>query len=244
MSISASAIVRTSALASPALSSSSSSSPFKGSSSKKRANDLLRNYYGLGDLASASPTARLDPDSSVGFDAQAAFQAMLQEKTLTQLLKSESDLLTEIRELDGERQSLVYNHHHELVSATETIGKMKEKADALTPSLTSLRSSLRDISQSLQEIQEPVKATRLGPSLEASTDTTEIEKIVSLAVELPGRLKDTIILEGEVKGLEKARGLWGSMEAVLATWDEAGIPGAKDIINDCRHVLREAQQRK
>lgn len=30
---------------------------------------------------------------------------------------------TEIRELDGERQSLVYNHHHELIEASDTIRK-------------------------------------------------------------------------------------------------------------------------
>ncbi len=28
---------------------------------------------------------------------------------------------TEIRELDSERQSLVYNHHHELIAASDTI---------------------------------------------------------------------------------------------------------------------------
>jgi hypothetical protein len=27
----------------------------------------------------------------------------------------------EMRQLDGERQSLVYNHHHELIDATDTI---------------------------------------------------------------------------------------------------------------------------
>lgn len=54
------------------------------------------------------------------------------------LLKRENDLLTgkysfaqnwasfvksgiEIRELDSERQSLVYNHHHELIAASDTI---------------------------------------------------------------------------------------------------------------------------
>jgi hypothetical protein len=95
--------------------------------SKRKANDLLRNYYGLGEAASipasSSSSNRLDVDSD-NFDAQLAFQVLLQEKGLSQLLKHESDLLTEIRELDGERQSLVYNHHHELVSATETIGKV------------------------------------------------------------------------------------------------------------------------
>lgn len=29
-----------------------------------------------------------------------------------------------MRELDGERQSLVYNHHHELIEASDTIKKV------------------------------------------------------------------------------------------------------------------------
>ena len=33
-------------------------------------------------------------------------------------------LVIEIRELDGERQSLVYNHHHELIEASDTIRKV------------------------------------------------------------------------------------------------------------------------
>jgi vacuolar protein sorting-associated protein 51 len=33
----------------------------------------------------------------------------------------DAEPLTEIRELDGERQSLVYNHHHELIAASDTI---------------------------------------------------------------------------------------------------------------------------
>jgi hypothetical protein len=65
--------------------------------------------------------------------------------SLPELLKRENELLTgthtfhrtesdadrtlrltstEIRELDGERQSLVYNHHHELIDASDTIKKV------------------------------------------------------------------------------------------------------------------------
>ena len=32
-----------------------------------------------------------------------------------------SDVAIEIRQLDSERQSLVYNHHHELIAANDTI---------------------------------------------------------------------------------------------------------------------------
>lgn len=130
---------------------------------------------------------------------------------------------------------------------------MKDQADALTPTLASLRSSLRDISLSLQEVHvEPNETNKSSASVQqlasgrhssGPLNSMQIQKIISSAVELPERLKDIILLESE-SGLEKARGLWGSMEAVLATWDEAGIPGAKDIMNECRHVLREAQHQR
>ena len=32
---------------------------------------------------------------------------------------------TEIRQLDSERQSLVYNHHHELIAASDTIAAVR-----------------------------------------------------------------------------------------------------------------------
>lgn len=32
----------------------------------------------------------------------------------------------EIRQLDGERQSLVYNHHHELIAASDTISAVRQ----------------------------------------------------------------------------------------------------------------------
>lgn len=32
----------------------------------------------------------------------------------------------DIRELDSERQSLVYNHHHELIAASDTIAAVRQ----------------------------------------------------------------------------------------------------------------------
>lgn len=41
------------------------------------------------------------------------------------MLKKENETLTEIKELDSERQALVYNHHHELIDASDTIKKVQ-----------------------------------------------------------------------------------------------------------------------
>jgi hypothetical protein len=41
------------------------------------------------------------------------------------------DCIAEIRQLDSDRQSLVYNHHHELIAASDTIGAVSQAAQRL-----------------------------------------------------------------------------------------------------------------
>jgi hypothetical protein len=38
------------------------------------------------------------------------------------------NFIAEIRQLDSDRQSLVYNHHHELIAASDTIGAVSQVA--------------------------------------------------------------------------------------------------------------------
>ena len=76
-------------------------------------------------------------DSSA-FDAKSYYEQLITTSSLPALLKRENELLAgmsslpliritlivslaEIRQLDGERQSLVYNRHHELIAAGDTI---------------------------------------------------------------------------------------------------------------------------
>lgn len=78
---------------------------------------------------------------STAFDAKSYYEQLITTSTLPALLKRENELLSgksrllcdctqqvlkatfnaEIRQLDSDRQSLVYNHHHELIAASDTI---------------------------------------------------------------------------------------------------------------------------
>ncbi|KAI5114871.1 hypothetical protein M0805_000538, partial [Coniferiporia weirii] len=87
-------------------------------SSKGRARDLLRKHYGLGvgpPPPLSGPGKPLDPMDidSPAFDAKSYYEQLITTSSLSTLMKKENELLSEIRHLDSERQSLVYNHHHE-----------------------------------------------------------------------------------------------------------------------------------
>ncbi|KAF8656260.1 hypothetical protein AX16_002696 [Volvariella volvacea WC 439] len=127
---------------------------------KARARDLLRKHYGLGVGPPPASGKANDPMSldSFTFDARSYYEQLITTSTLPALLKRENDLLTEIRELDSERQSLVYNHHHELIAASDTIAAMKTRAEGLDADLDLLKAAFSEISRLAAEVS--VEKTR------------------------------------------------------------------------------------
>ncbi|TEB25181.1 hypothetical protein FA13DRAFT_1189280 [Coprinellus micaceus] len=127
-----------------------------GGAGKTRARDLLRKHYGLGvgpppAREKSSPDDPMDLNSAA-FDAKSYYEQLITTSSLPTLLKRENELVSEIRQLDSERQSLVYNHHHELIAASDTIGAMKAHAESLDADLDLLRAAFSDISRLCNEV--------------------------------------------------------------------------------------------
>ncbi|GAA5820503.1 hypothetical protein JCM3770_002277 [Rhodotorula araucariae] len=146
--------------------------------SERRRRTRLRDYYGLAAPPAARDGDAGDLDAPDPFDPDSYFRSLSSTASLPDLLKREIDLLNEIRELDGERQSLVYNHHHELIDASDTIRKMKGRAEALDTSLDSLKTSFQSISQLSASLAPPVASSpprsppRRAPSVPAQAPQT------------------------------------------------------------------------
>ena len=67
-------------------------------------------------------------------------------------------LVVEIRQLDGERQSLVYNHHHELIAASDTIravgpGLQGRRGKNLTPIHSQMKSRAESLDADLDKLK-------------------------------------------------------------------------------------------
>lgn len=161
------------------------------------------------------------------------------------LLSTANELISEIRELDGERQSLVYNHHHELVEASETIDKMNHSSLKLDGTLSQLQDSLASISQlstALTSARPPerTQASDHPPSLIRHDD---MQSKFEGGMHLSALLSLPTVLKGLLSAESKAAAdqLWGQWEPALRSFEEAGIQGAKQIGNECRDVLRNAK---
>ncbi|TFK40160.1 Vps51/Vps67-domain-containing protein [Crucibulum laeve] len=129
---------------------------------KARARDLLRKHYGLG-VGPPPPSSKISADpmnlNSPAFDAKSYYEQLITTSSLPALLKRENELLTEIRQLDSERQSLVYNHHHELIAASDTIATMKTRAESLDADLDLLKAAFSEISRLAAEVSTEQNST-------------------------------------------------------------------------------------
>jgi hypothetical protein len=115
-----------------------------GNAPGRRNRTALRDYYGLRNPSTADASSPTDvsrsssvepsgpqiPPSALasldreGFDAGSHVRQVLENEPLQSLLALENELVSEIRNLDGERKALVYDNYSKLISATDTIKKV------------------------------------------------------------------------------------------------------------------------
>ena len=76
------------------------------------------------DPSQFSPSHLGPTFDSADFNPKDYVRQLLQTSSLQTLLKTESALISEVRQLDGERKALVYDNYSKLIGATEMIGSM------------------------------------------------------------------------------------------------------------------------
>ncbi|CAH7686218.1 Vps51/Vps67-domain-containing protein [Phakopsora pachyrhizi] len=210
---------------------------------------------------------------SPDFDPNAYFKKLIKDSSLKSLISTANGVISDIRELDGERQNLVYNHHHELVEASETIGKMKANAEKLDVTLDQLQNSFSSISQLLTTISSSKHEERrpevdLKEEVDDDDDDDEImtrgtkgsddgpksngsgqnrqKGAFRPELHLFALMNLPIVLRGLMRAEDRgsADQLWGKWEPSLRCFEEVGVRGVKEIGNECREALRNSNSQR
>uniref|UniRef100_A0A8C0XE96 Vacuolar protein sorting-associated protein 51 homolog n=1 Tax=Castor canadensis TaxID=51338 RepID=A0A8C0XE96_CASCN len=90
---------------------------------RRKAHGMLKLYYGLSEGEAAGRPAGsdpLDPTDLNGahFDPEVYLDKLRRECPLAQLMDSETDMVRQIRALDSDMQTLVYENYNKFISAT------------------------------------------------------------------------------------------------------------------------------
>ncbi|CAK7222216.1 hypothetical protein SBRCBS47491_004790 [Sporothrix bragantina] len=221
-----------------------------GGGAARRNRAALREYYNLKKTAPGTPTLEVteafdDSDAAMhtnnllansevapsamdapNFDADAFVHKALQESSLEDLLRTYTRVLGETRALDAEKKSLVYDNYSRLITATETIRKMRATMDPLNPMASTLDPAIAHIYNQAKALRDAMRDTVPAPEKnEPSTeDTAARERTRKLAVtvlQTPEKLRQ-LVQEGRT---EEAEAAWQRPRQLLEAWREQGVGG-------------------
>ncbi|KAI4099343.1 MAG: hypothetical protein LQ339_006018 [Xanthoria mediterranea] len=219
----------------------------------RRNKNALRDYYGLKAAAApADATTSNGPQREAaepaleitrgefdtpGFDAEAYVRDTLARESLQGLLKIESGLINDIRALDGEKKALVYDNYSKLITATDTIRRMRTNMDPLTPTTSTLTPAIAHIAETAASLAASLQDRNArdygagGPDDEAMRKKERQRQTVRWVLGAPDRLKR--LVEGD--RIEEATKDWEEVQKLLQKWN--GVQGVDEVRQQCLSIM-------
>ena len=129
----------------------------------------------------------------VQFDVDGFLGKMYAELPLPQLVAKEKKYAQEIKSLDSEMQTLVYENYNKFISATDTIRKMKSQVDGMEEEMARLVENMSTISNLSAGITDTLSERR--QRICKLSDSHSLLKKLQFLFELPARLKQCVDME-------------------------------------------------
>ncbi|CAG5877346.1 unnamed protein product [Menidia menidia] len=204
---------------------------------RRRVHGMLKLYYGLNEEGKATEEPQsLDPCDINGphFDPEHYLNKLRRECSLAELMDQETCMVKQIRALDSDMQTLVYENYNKFISATDTIRKMKndfkkmeDEMDCLTTNMEAITDFSARISGTLQD--QHTQITKL------SGVHTLLRKLQFL-FELPARLNKCLELQAYAQAVNSHR----HARCVLQQYSH--LPSFKGIQDDCHAIMDKLAQ--
>uniref|UniRef100_A0A674AMV6 Vacuolar protein sorting-associated protein 51 homolog n=1 Tax=Salmo trutta TaxID=8032 RepID=A0A674AMV6_SALTR len=207
------------------------------SARKRRVHGMLKLYYGLNEEGKTVDQAEsMNPCDINGthFDPEVYLNKLRKECSLGELMDQESCMVKQIRSLDSDMQTLVYENYNKFISATDTIRKMKndfkkmeDEMDCLSTNMAAITEFSAHISGTLQD--QHAQITKL------SGVHTLLRKLQFL-FELPARLNKCLELQAYSQAVSSHR----RAHCVLQQYSH--MPSFRGIQDDCHAIMDKLAQ--
>jgi hypothetical protein len=159
-----------------------------------------------------------------------------------------ANIATEIRNLDSDRKSLVYDNYSKLLSATSTIRRMRGNMDPLAPTTHTLGPAISYIAETAASLSSSLhdshqsKGEGLGISIRVEQDEGEKaqatkkrkqKETVKWVLDTPRRLRKMIDQDQD----EEAEKEWEEVSRILDKWKD--VPGVRELREQCESIMEE-----
>uniref|UniRef100_A0A1I8JE68 Vacuolar protein sorting-associated protein 51 homolog n=1 Tax=Macrostomum lignano TaxID=282301 RepID=A0A1I8JE68_9PLAT len=165
---------------------------FQAEPDRSSRNSRLRSFYQQGQVESDAASVGLNVDpcdiDGAGFDPEVYLSKLLQEQPLTSLMAKEQQMVDQIRQLDSDMQTLVYDNYSKFISATDTIRKMKSDFHRMEQEMNNLAESVSAMSQQAADVRQHVGGKRA--ELKRLAGVSALLHKLQYLLDLPARLTE------------------------------------------------------
>ncbi|XP_061608692.1 vacuolar protein sorting-associated protein 51 homolog isoform X2 [Phyllopteryx taeniolatus] len=204
---------------------------------KRKVHGMLKLYYGLNEEGKADEKPQsLDPCDINGphFDPEDYLNKLRRECSLAELMDQETCMVKQIRSLDSDMQTLVYENYNKFISATDTIRKMKndfkkmeDEMDCLSANMAAITDFSARISGTLED--QHAQITKLS-------GVHALLRKLQFLFELPARLNKCLELQAYAQAVSSHR----RARCVLQQYSH--LPSFKGIQDDCHAIMEKLAQ--
>lgn len=132
---------------------------------RRRRRVILQNFYGAAEAEQEKQVAAPDPASidHGAFDPDRYFERLLRSQGVRRLLKTDQSMLRDIKKLDSDMKTLVYENYNKFISATDTIRDMKTNVENMEEEMQRLTANMDTITLVSDNITATLAPRRYPP---------------------------------------------------------------------------------
>ncbi|TPX57633.1 hypothetical protein PhCBS80983_g03697 [Powellomyces hirtus] len=207
---------------------------------QRKRRDLLKSYYGIGEggghpgeKAQKETAKERSPDpldiDSHAFNADLNLNKIMNEMSLPDLIQRDNDLVAEIKQLDGDMKTLVYENYNKFISATDTIRRMKTNVENMESEMELLSQSMTKINNSSGAINRDLTSERT--KLHQLNSVDNLLKKLHFVFELPSRLRECVDKGQYIQAVRD----YSRVASLLERYQQ--MPAFKNITEECRTTI-------
>ncbi|XP_075252542.1 vacuolar protein sorting-associated protein 51 homolog isoform X2 [Convolutriloba macropyga] len=216
----------------------------------RRNRGMLASYYGLAAMSSGNSPEHVESQGdapsgsqvpgeqdsadpcdldSASFSPELYLNKIMKEKSLTELMDTEHEMVRQIRLLDNDMQTLVYENYNKFISATDTIKKMKTDFHKMEEEMSELRDSMAAIGRHSQSIDQSLHSGR--DQIQKLSSVHRMLKKLKLLFELPSRISNCI----DVRAYNQAVRYYTKSSKILEKYEH--ISSFRAIREECDEII-------
>ncbi|KAJ7336605.1 hypothetical protein OS493_011823 [Desmophyllum pertusum] len=192
---------------------------------------MLKMYYGVSEESGKPAVIDYCDINGAHFKPDAFLEKLFKEKSLNELMDKETDISKQIRSLDSEMQTLVYENYNKFISATDTIRKMKHDFKKMEEEMDKLAANMSTITEFSEKITGTLQGKR--QQITKLSGVHALLKKLQFLFELPSRLKKCV----EMKQYGLAVRYYTKARDVLHHYSH--MPSFHGIHQDCDEIVKQ-----